>query len=210
MLPGPTIIRKCQKCSGLIGQFTILSGNTIGATFWTDGKMDAPMLPDMLWFVKCPHCQELLWIDELEEVGRVESFRDENTFRNVKPYQVPEFQDYLSELGKSLPDKEKEQYLRFRAWWAGNDKRREGRNENKSPLSDEEKENLNSLFELLDSAIDTDRLIMAEIKRELEQFEDAEALLSEPFDEISSQAVSTIAELVRKREPFVAKLEPGG
>jgi hypothetical protein len=29
-----------------MAQRTLASGNTIGARFWTDGKMEAPMLPD--------------------------------------------------------------------------------------------------------------------------------------------------------------------
>jgi len=45
-----------------------MSGNTFGATFWTDGKRDAPMLPDLPEFVKCPHCKLLLWINEQEEL----------------------------------------------------------------------------------------------------------------------------------------------
>jgi hypothetical protein len=52
---GTTIIKKCLECSGLIKEYTIMSGNTFGAIFWTDGKRDAPMLPDLPWLVKCPH-----------------------------------------------------------------------------------------------------------------------------------------------------------
>ena len=44
MLPGPTIIKKCLVCSKSIEHHTIGSGNTFGATFWTDGKREAPML----------------------------------------------------------------------------------------------------------------------------------------------------------------------
>jgi len=72
MLPGPTIIRRCSACTKLIEQFTLNSGNTIGARFWTDGKRDAPMLPDELWLVKCQQSGALVWIDEQEQVGIVE------------------------------------------------------------------------------------------------------------------------------------------
>jgi len=40
MLPGTTIIKQCSECSGYITQETIVSGNTIGAVIWTDGKME--------------------------------------------------------------------------------------------------------------------------------------------------------------------------
>ena len=74
MLPGPTIIKKCSACSGLIEKYTVTSGNTFGAIFWTDGKMEAPMLSDNPKLVKCPHCGSLIWIDALETVEEVDAF----------------------------------------------------------------------------------------------------------------------------------------
>ena len=68
MLPGPTIIRRCSNCNQKMGEATILSGNTCGAECRTDGFMLAPMLPQNKWLVKCPHCESLLWLDELENV----------------------------------------------------------------------------------------------------------------------------------------------
>ena len=68
MIPGPTTIKKCSECSGLIKENSILSGNTVGAKYWTDGKGYAPMLPDWFWLVKCPHCHNLLWINELKKI----------------------------------------------------------------------------------------------------------------------------------------------
>lgn len=71
MMPGPTAIRRCSACSKLIAERTIMSGNTFGARRWTDGKLNAPMLPEQPWLVKCPHCFALVWIDEQEEVSSV-------------------------------------------------------------------------------------------------------------------------------------------
>ncbi len=206
MLPGPTIIKKCSECSGSIEEHTIASGNTFGATFWTDGKRDAPMLPDQPWLVKCPHCQALIWIDELEEVGEFEPFSDSDAFNDAKSCNVIELQDYFSELKKSNIGREKEQYLRLRTWWAGNDNRR-GANSINRNLSDEEKGNLEALYNMLDSSDDNDRIMMAEIKRELGEFEDAEVILREPFVNELSQAVSIIIELNQRREPFVAEMK---
>ena len=79
MLPGPTIIRQCAACAQPFQQETLMSGNTFGATFWTDGKMDAPMLPERYAVIKCPHCQTLLWIDEQATLGEVE-WHDQDTF----------------------------------------------------------------------------------------------------------------------------------
>ena len=207
MLPGPTIIKKCSECSGSIEEHTIASGNTFGATFWTDGKRDAPMLPDQPWLVICPHCQALIWIDEQVELGEVEPFSDSGIYKGAKSYSVPELQDYFSALKISNLSKNKERYLRLRAWWSGNDERRgSGIKQN---LSDDEKENLQALDKMLDTPDDNDRLMKAEIKRELSQFEEAEAILKESFDSEFSQAVSIISELVQRREPFVAEINYG-
>lgn len=34
---GPTLIKQCSQCMAHIEQQTLMSGNTIGATNWTDG-----------------------------------------------------------------------------------------------------------------------------------------------------------------------------
>ena len=126
MLPGPTVMRKCFACKKVIAQSTIASGNTFGARFWTDGMQDAPMLPDEPWLVKCQHCGELVWIDEQEYVGEVELWGQQEDFKDALPYVAPSAHDYFIFFQKGVFDSEKERYLRLRAWWAGNDARREG------------------------------------------------------------------------------------
>jgi hypothetical protein len=202
---GPTIIKTCSECSGWIEEDTIVSGNTFGAIFFTDGKMDAPMLPDKPLLVKCPHCQAFIWIDEQEKAGEVKPFSDSGVYKDAKSYNAPELHDYFSKLKISNLSRKKEQYLRLRAWWAGNDKRRYANL--KHSLSDEERENLQSLYEMLNTSDDNDRIMKAEIKRELGQFEDAEAILRAPFGNEFSQAVSIIRELIQQRDPFVAEMK---
>ncbi len=88
MLPGPTIVKKCSECSELINEQTITSGYTFGATFWTDGKREAAMLPDQPWLVKCPHYQSLIWTDELERVAEIEPFELEGESKGMAPWNV--------------------------------------------------------------------------------------------------------------------------
>jgi hypothetical protein len=59
---------------------------------------------------------------------------------------------------------------------------------------------------LLDEHDETDRLMKAEIYRELGRFADAEGLLKRPFSEGIMPAVDLIRELVRQRERKVTKL----
>src|SRR5690349_12257926 len=71
MIPGPILIRRCARCEGLMKHATMYSGNSFGATYWTDGFMYAPMLPREEVVIRCPHCKNLDWIDDLEKVDSI-------------------------------------------------------------------------------------------------------------------------------------------
>jgi hypothetical protein len=43
------IVRECPHCKAHVVQEETVSGNTIGAKFYTDGRSYAPMLPDHPW-----------------------------------------------------------------------------------------------------------------------------------------------------------------
>ncbi len=107
-------------------------------------------------------------------------------------------------LEKGFSDHKKERYVRLRAWWAGNDGRRSAKA--RSPLSDSEKANLRRLADLLDEAGGHDRIMKAEILRELGQFDEAMSLLTQPFDDELSRAVAIIKDLVAKKDQFVAEI----
>src|SRR4030067_1169918 len=109
MLPGNTIIRKCTACAKPIEQDTISSGNTFGATYWTDGKCNAPMLPDQPWLVMCPHCHSALWIDELKILGeRVPWMECPDFLKHAAGYEMPSLDDYFAVLGEELKTPKKE------------------------------------------------------------------------------------------------------
>jgi hypothetical protein len=93
--------------------------------------------------------------------------------------------------------------VRLRAWWAGNDQRRElGRTK---PLGDFESRNLHALVRLLGDA--DDGLVMkAEAYRELGEFSVSESLLAADFEGPLSQVVSIIRDLNQKRDPTVAEI----
>ncbi|MEW6323972.1 MAG: hypothetical protein AB1515_01145 [Nitrospirota bacterium] len=203
MKPGPIVIRKCSACAGLIAQATVVSGNTLGARFWTDGKFDAPMLPDQPWLVKCPHCAALLWLNEQEHVEELWPYDED--FQDALPYTAPLIQDYLGLLQKGVSDTRRERYLRLRAWWAGNDARRHSGKD--APLSDDEIANLRAFAVLLDESDENDRLMKAETMRELGRYEDATALLLTPFSYKQRQVAALIKSLAARRIPFVREMK---
>lgn len=210
MTPGPTIIRQCGACGQQLAQHTINSGNTFVARLWTDGKREAPMLPAQPLLVKCPHCQTLVWIDELAEVGDIEPWAaetsEDSSYPNARAPTIPTFDDYLAYLRAQSPDHDQARYLRIQAWHAGNDPRREQQTE--TPLYDSEIENLKALIQLLDEADETDRLMKAEALRQLGEFEHAQRLLAGAFAAELTQAVTLISQLVQQQIDTVREMTP--
>lgn len=199
------MIRECSACAKHIMENTLGSGNTIGARFWTDGKRVAPMLPDSPWLVKCPHCKTLVWIDEQRKVGEVPPWVSAPAeFPDARPAKTPAFTDYAKFIKAGVRDREHERYVRTRAWWAGNDPRR--KDQQPTPLTDFESQNLRALVKLLDEADGMDRLMKAEALRELGEFAAAEELLAVKFDDDLRHAVLFIRDLIQKRMTAVAEL----
>jgi hypothetical protein len=209
MIPGPTLIRTCSACGKLIAEHTIRSGNTFGARFWSDGKREAPMLPDAPWLVKCPHCAALIWLDELELVGTMQPWEppdgDTADFKDARPVAAPSLQDYFAALSTPTADGRKERYLRLRAWWAGNDPRRN--TDHAGSMSDGEIANLRAFLPFLDDADGNDRVTKAEVLRELGMFAEAASLLLSPFNDDLGQAVAIIKDLTQQRVAAVKELK---
>ena len=101
------IIRECPHCKAHVVQEETVSGNTIGATYWTDGKREAKMLPDHPWLAKCPVCSGLFWVDEAVEVDT--GFDAAKGKQQVLAPSEKELLGFLS--GPALP-RDKELYVR--------------------------------------------------------------------------------------------------
>lgn len=161
MLPGMILIKKCTHCGEAGRQRTLRSGNTFGAVFWTDGKREAPMLPDEPWLVVCPHCRTPLWIDTLDVLGEIDPWEDPPGINEpARTFETPDFDDYLRVLDTGNLSADQERYCRQRAWWAGNDHRR--RAPDGQPLSDREARNVLAFARLLDEAEAGQRVLKAE------------------------------------------------
>ncbi|MDZ7807489.1 MAG: hypothetical protein U5K71_10280 [Gracilimonas sp.] len=169
----------------MIREKTLKSGNTFGARHWTDGYFIAPMMPDRLWYVSCPHCDQAVWIDELEVVEKLpiyvitdaknDPYRRAWKAKRAGDYQMREF------LQSGETNTEKEKYIRQDLWWAGNHKRRHSSTDFPQ-LLDEEVDNLLAYMKLLDKNDDHERVYMAEIHREMREFDQARELLNREFE----------------------------
>ncbi len=130
MIPGPDTIIGCPKCGALAKVPSLLSGNTIGAWWWTDGKMEAMMLPQYPEITRCRACAGFYWVIDARQVGEIDYyFSEPETMRAIpeewkdaeKIRELSE-EEYLQALAEGLGTPQKrELYLRVQTWWAGND-----------------------------------------------------------------------------------------
>lgn len=115
---------------------------------------------------------------------------------------MPSEADYIRMLERPLTP-EKERYLRIRAWWAANDRYR-------VPLeqvsNEQQPDNLRKLATLLDEKEPNDRLMKAEIYRELGMFDESLSCLDVEFPEEFASAVATIRDLATNQHCRVAQI----
>ena len=197
------IVRECPHCKAQFVHEETVSGNTIGAKFYTDGRSYAPMLPEHPWLVKCPVCGgQLFWVDEAKEVDV--GFDAAQGKPQVMAPSEKEMLDFLA--GQTLP-KDKEIYLRMRAWWVANDVWRWLPNPN-PVFSKEQVQNLDALSALFDESLPGHRILKAEIARELGKFDECLLLLSYQFDKGYDYAVGFIKKLAEEKVRGVKQFSP--
>lgn len=172
--------------------------------------MDAPMLPQYPALVRCAHCQNLLWLPEAREHQfETPPKMFENVGGALDPI-APTESDYLEAINSGLaPDKEREIYCRLHAWHCFNDARRDEKNaENLSELSAVAASNMKALFALLDRVKPDERMLRAEIARELGRFPEALGLLNfAEFGEDYAATANQIRELAEQGKAGVAQVK---
>ena len=115
MLPGPTLVFKCPKCENFTTRGSLLSGNTMGARMFSDGKIIAEMLPEFPAITKCWNCNTFYWLDNKNYAGKLNRreflLKDENgNFIDDTEYwdeeiEIPRSRRSVEEFGLTEPIK---------------------------------------------------------------------------------------------------------
>jgi hypothetical protein len=197
------VIRECPHCKAHVVQEDTLSGNTIGAKYYTDGKREAKMLPDHPALAKCPVCGGLFWVEDAPEAGVGFDAAD-----GKQKVLAPSEKELVAYLSKETSPKDREIYLRMRCWWEANDSWRWVPSP-KPAFSPEQVKNLEALSALFDESEPNQRILKAEIARELGNFEECLLLLSYQFDEDYGFAVGFIKKLAKEKVRAVKPFEQG-
>ncbi|GMV58060.1 MAG: hypothetical protein AMXMBFR72_11720 [Betaproteobacteria bacterium] len=212
MTPGPTFVLASPCCGHLHRLQTFKSGNTAGAILWSDGKLDARLLPELPKIARCGGCSSLFWVGDAAEVGHI----DDPFYRSIRG---EEKQDVAPEWKRApligTPDTDVLAEAITDPCFAARDRRRHVRIELRHSLNEPRRKlpgnpqweqfwkpywehcgaefqqqygalfapNLEALLELFEEADPDDRLQKAEALRELGRFEACICLLDVGFDD---------------------------
>jgi hypothetical protein len=207
MIPGPTLIIRCPNCTNLLSKRSLRSGNTIGAKLYSDSKRVAPMLLEFPTITKCEKCQNIFRVADAKEIGSYEfdasAVRKE--WANAQRVTFLSYLEYYSVLNTELiRSKEDEIFIRTRILWEYNDSYRKGRTTHESEDGKmKKKENIEVLLALLDKTNENQKLFMAELYRNISQFEESLELLNSVHDEKLNWIKERMIEECKKQNTLV-------
>ena len=203
MMPGNPQILICPFCGTEKQIMSLISGNTFGAELWSDNKQIAPMLPEISYVQKCPHCGKY-YITERQEVKYA---KDGYSFeKGLLTY--PEMKEAFTQLSEEGFLNEKEEInVRMMLHHAYNDYYY--RTEEKKVVSEEDKTlfHKNGLW-LINNLI-TDSVMKAEFYREIGEIDTARSILDSITveDEFLNRIVTAIKDRLEVNNCQVFKLQ---
>ena len=198
MRPSKPNILKCPHCGGLRRVRFLMSGNTIRAILWSDGKVDYPMLPPISKVLRCPVCKKYHFYESSQIVGKCKSWGNASCGK-LSYASLKEAMEQLKPTGKD------EISLRMMILWAYNDLYwgvTDAERQTKEYLAEREYfiQNAKAIIALYPDQ----PLFCAELYREIGEFEQCVKILYS-----IKQQKDEIAELEMGDWKFIGNLEKG-
>ena len=183
----------CPHCRQRYSHTIMSSGNTCGATFYSDGFFcNASMWHKEVQIIRCRRCKCFVWTRNMINRNTEIHMFHQVFIPQTKPLTLQETVDAL--VQGVAEDKNDEISLRMSLWWHFNNRIRKIQYWSKTEVTPEVKqlkllrneeeeniwnENLVALFDLLDVTDQDDRLMQAEILRGRGKFDQAIEILNE-------------------------------
>ena len=203
MMPGNPQILICPFCGTEKQIMSLISGNTFGAELWSDNKQIAPMLPEISYVQKCPHCGKY-YITGRQEVKYA---KDGYSFeKGVLTY--PEMKEAFTQLSEEGFLNEKEEInVRMMLHHAYNDYYY--RTEEKKVISEDDKNLFHENGLWLINNLITDSVMKAEFYREIGEIETAKNIIDSITveDEFLKRIVTAIKERLEVNNCQVFKVQ---
>jgi hypothetical protein len=161
------VLYKCPNCNKLYSYFILLSGNTFGAIFYSDGFRIAPMLPNLLLLSKCNVCKTFFKLNN-------DNLIDEEDISSSEYEEVPKLSiyDYIEyiDLNPRLKIKD-ELYVRQQIRFEFNHNRKLKKDKF---LKSYNVENLLKMIEIYENiGFENNLFTVAELYRNTKQFDKA-------------------------------------
>jgi hypothetical protein len=235
---GPIVVYKCPGCGNFIQQQTYSSWNNLGGRFYSDGYENAMMLDQTKEITKCENCETLFWLDKQSQFGEYDSNERKKFYRKTKielenvdsANDCLDLDDYLKAIDANLyRNRAEEKYLRMQLWQSFNDRVRLAHIPD-SPLDEkkifhtaEDKEryetNCKKLIEILraewderkgeyEDGEDNGKLKIAELYRNLGEFEKCETALKAIDDEYEEKKKNIIHRECARKHKWVVIFNP--
>ena len=202
-MPGNPQILICPFCGTEKQIMSIISGNTFGAELWSDNKQIAPMLPEISYVQKCPHCGKYYITGRQEVKYAKDGYSLE---KGLLTY--PEMKEAFIQLSEEGFLNEKEEInVRMMLHHAYNDYFY--RTEEKKVISEEDKTLFHENGLWLINNLITDSVMKAEFYREIGEIDTAKSIIDSITveDEFLKRIVTAIKERLKVNNCQVFKVQ---
>lgn len=178
MIPGKAKILTCPECHKQKFVLSLLSGNTFGAEYWSDQKEIAPMLPRVSPLQLCEGCHHYYFLEDQDDEYSEEVVSVERGLLSLE-----QLLEAYEELKDSLSPN-KEFILRVMLLQAFNDRYYRGMRKLNMTARDKAifKSNVKELVKLDKYNSNEMKLFLAEMYREIGEYEVAAKVLSDLVD----------------------------
>lgn len=210
MLPGSEFLYECPECGHKFKNQSLLSGNTFGADFFSDGRCIAVMLPEYPDFTKCGGCGKIMRLSKLSPVMEIEVSSGEWMSRETYPYaKFLNIDDYLSALDeKEFSNREDECVIRLHLLWLFNDSVRYGQIPGEQiEMPEIWSENCSRLKNLLNEETPRDIMLKAELCRNLGEFDDCIDLVNRIEDDNYNEVKKLLLSECSRKNKYVIKTD---
>ena len=191
MIPGNPQILTCPFCGTEKQIMSLVSGNTIGAKVWSDNKQKAPMLPEISYVQKCPHCGKYYIMDRQDVKFAEDGYSVEDGLLTF-----PELKEAFAQLTEEgFIDKKEEGRVRMMLHHAYNDYYYRSGDKNAILEEDQKLFHENGLW-LINNLI-TDDVMKAEFYREIGEMQAAKNILDSV--KVENDFLKKIVSSIRER-----------
>jgi len=209
----PVFIVECPTCSQKYRYVREGYNTASEGKLWSDGYRETELIPGIPLMACCDECSDIFRVSPSEELltSGIQGFEsDYHTIGIINDEKIPVVrrltaEEYAEVLAKrKYKNQEEERYLRMHLWWSINHHRRDG---DKSDISHYLKtileENLETLIYKTPPDNQENLIILAELHRELGQFNEARQYLDKVNDDKYENIVSKLRDKIINRDKRV-------